>query len=65
MELPFLDGNVGNGHSAVQALNLAYKPTSYNPVAEVVYGQPVWHEGGTGGVRRPRKVGSIWAGLAK
>ena len=60
VETPFLGGDVGAAlpHSGLQALSLAH----HEPPPEVVYGQPLWPDQTA---RPPRKVGSIWAGLAK
>ena len=61
VETPFLGGDVGAPlpHSGLQALSLAHHQ---EPAPEVVYGQPLWPDQTA---RPPRKVGSIWAGLAK
>ena len=56
VETPFLDGDVGVPHTQPVSLN------HQKQTPEVVYGQPLWPDQTA---RPPRKVGSIWAGLAK
>ena len=75
VEVPFIDGDVGyQPHSAVQTLGLAFRTpqdTGYGAPyssTDEVYGHTSWPAERPGLPQTPRttrKVGSIWAGLAR